>query len=150
MNDGALVVQQGSQKRPIIITQWALDSYLDLKHNNVFSAHEYYNTLRPDATLLEDYHGRANRPTKFDDNKFWSIANGRAGKVTDGYKMKWHNVGPGNVQLRLGVGLIDGKAWLCEAYVKDSSSKDKRKMARLRVYLRRIRQGHVITRGRLS
>jgi hypothetical protein len=143
-------MSKNTPKRPVIITQWALDSYLDLKHNNVFTDQEYYGTLRPDAVLLENYDGRANRPAKFDDNKFWSIASGRAGKVSDGYKMKWHNIGPGNVQLRLGVGLIDGKAWLCEAYVKDSSSTDKRKMARLRVHLRRIRQGQVITRGRLS
>ena len=39
----------------IIITQWALDAYLELKHNNVFTQTYYQEQLRPDALFLADY-----------------------------------------------------------------------------------------------
>ena len=38
----------------VIITEWALDSYLNLKHAQVFTDHEYWNVLRPDVELLKD------------------------------------------------------------------------------------------------
>lgn len=37
----------------IIITQWALDAYLELKNMNVFSDSYYQEKLRPDALLLK-------------------------------------------------------------------------------------------------
>lgn len=37
----------------VVITEWALNSYLDLKHSQVFTEHEYRNILRPDAELLK-------------------------------------------------------------------------------------------------
>ena len=39
----------------IIITQWALDAYLELKHANVFSQAYYQEQLRPDALRLKNY-----------------------------------------------------------------------------------------------
>lgn len=84
------------ERMEIVITDWALQSYLDLK--NVFTNDEYHKILRPDAELLAVY---PHHP-KFDNNKFWGPCKDRSGKVIrHGYKMKWHNIGPGNVQLRL-------------------------------------------------
>jgi hypothetical protein len=39
----------------IVITAWALDSYLDLKHTHVFTDPEYKGTIRPDVMLLKTY-----------------------------------------------------------------------------------------------
>jgi hypothetical protein len=39
----------------IILTAWALDSYLELKHGNVFTDQEYKATIRPDVLLLKNY-----------------------------------------------------------------------------------------------
>lgn len=131
----------------IIITQWALDSYLDLVSQKVFSRQEYLTVIRPDVMLLKKY---PNDP-KFTNGKFWSLANDMNGKVIpDGYKMKWHQVGNGKVQLRLTVGIIGGDSYLCEAYVKTDDKVDKRKLAKFKVYLDSIRQGRYIFRGELS
>jgi len=129
----------------IIITQWALDSYLSLKHAQVFDARYYRSTLRPDVMLLSQY---PNDP-KFKNGKFWSPATTRSGRVPGGYKMKWHNVGNGNVQLRLPVALIGGQAYLCEAYVKSDGKHDQRMMARFDVHVQRLRNGRYVERGRL-
>jgi hypothetical protein len=68
----------------IIITQWALDSYLDLKHDGAFSATDYRATIRPDVLLLRVY------PThpKFSNGKFWSIATLNDSPLSDGFKME--------------------------------------------------------------
>lgn len=130
----------------IIITGWALNSYLELKHGGVFSEEEYKNTIRPDAVLLKSYPNHA----KFENDKFWSIATDRGGnKIQDGYKMKWHQVGNGRVQLRLTVGMLFD-AFLCEAYVKGNPGAEKRKMARFKVYLQKIRCNEYVENGRLS
>lgn len=130
----------------VIITSWALNSYLELKHNRVFSSEEYKETIRPDAVLLKDY---PNHP-KFENDKFWSIATDRSGnKIQDGYKMKWHQVGNGKVQLRLTVGMFSD-AFLCEAYVKENPGAEKRQMARFKVYLQKIRNNEYLENGRLS
>lgn len=38
----------------IIITQWALDSYLELKTENVFTVKEYKEVIRPDVLRLQE------------------------------------------------------------------------------------------------
>ena len=38
----------------IIITEWALQSYLQLKHQGAFSRDDYKKTIRPDVELLKD------------------------------------------------------------------------------------------------
>ena len=131
----------------IIITQWALDSYLNLKHRNVFTTSDYRQILRPDVLRLKNYDPM---DSKFQQQRFWSFATGYSGRISDGYKMKWHNLGPGRVQLRLPVGLIDDVAYLCEAYVKQSPQQDRRMMARFSVHLDKIRRRTFITRGRLQ
>ena len=81
----------------IVLTAWALDSYLDLKHTKTFSAQEYKSMIRPDVMLLRNY---PNEP-KFQNSKFFSFAtDGMNNRIPDGYKLKWHQVGPGLVQLR--------------------------------------------------
>ncbi len=130
----------------IIITGWDLDSYLELKHEGVFSEEEYKDTIRPDALLLKNY---PDNP-KFENDKFWSIATDRTGKkIKDGYKMKWHQIGNGKVQLRLTVGIFDD-AFLCEAYVKRDESYERRKLAKFNTRLELIRRGTYAENGRLS
>ena len=129
----------------IVITQWALDSYLNLKHQTVFSSEDYRNIIRPDVLLLLQY----NSP-KFKQSNFWSAANGRSGPITNGYKMKWHNLGPSSIQLRLPVAILNNTSYLCEAYVKDSPQFDQRMMARFSVHLDLIKKGNFIERGRIT
>ncbi|MEZ4459443.1 MAG: hypothetical protein R3E66_06880 [bacterium] len=129
----------------IIITQWGLDSYLDLRNKNVFSRADYFADIRPAVLLLRDF------PTheKFSQSGFWSPASGIGGVVRDGFKMKWHNIGPGRVQLRLAVAMFEGRAFLCDAYVKSDPKLDKRMMTKLEARLDVIRLDRHIERGEL-
>lgn len=56
----------------VVITEWALDSYLDLEHRNVFTSHEYSTISRPDAELLAD--GIPSPHPKFQSSAFWGPA----------------------------------------------------------------------------
>lgn len=129
----------------IVITQWGLDSYLSLRHSNVFSRAEYWATIRPAVMLLKQH------PThpKFGQNNFWSPASGFNGVIRDGFKMKWHNLGPGTVELRTGIALLNGNAYLCDAYVKSSPQKDLRLMTKFEGHIDLIRQNRHIERGYL-
>ncbi len=138
----------------VIITEWAKQSYLDLRNAQVFTRDEYKNTLRPDAELLKIY---PNEP-KFKVSNFWGPAVDVSNKsITNGFKMKWHNIGNGKVQLRLLVVIIDSeidnkieeRAFLCESYAKTGSSQDKRQMEKLKIKIRRIAQGNYLYRGSL-
>lgn len=103
--------------------------------------------LRPDVLLLKDF---PNAP-KFSNNKFWSIATDKSGnRIAEGFKMKWHQVGDGNNQLRLPVGIIMNTAVLCEAYIKSDEKLEKRKMAKFKTYLELIRRNQYTECGRLS
>lgn len=135
----------------IVLTQWALDSYLDLKHAKAFSASDYKETLRPDAKLLESF------PTneKFSNSKFWSPATVDNNPLPNGYKMKWHNLGENRVQLRLTVGLGFDKellntAFLCDAYVKTDPKFEHRQLLKFKTRLELIRKRKYIERGRLT
>ena len=76
----------------IVITDWALQSYLDLV--GTFTKKEYKEILRPDAELLKVYP----HDPKFSQDKFWGPCKDRAKKtIRHGYKMKWHNIGSGRV-----------------------------------------------------
>lgn len=130
----------------IILTAWALDSYLELKHTKVFTVQEYKGTIRPDVLLLKSYPS----DPKFQNTKFFSFAtDGRGNKIPDGFKFKWHQVGSGLVQLRAPVGLFT-EAYLCEAYVKTNDKKEKRMMAKFKTHLQLIRQNQFTECGRLS
>ena len=60
----------------IIITEWALNSYLELKQERVFSDEEYRILLRPDVLRLKSYPD----DPKFNLGKFWSVAQDRNNK----------------------------------------------------------------------
>jgi len=63
--------------------------------------------------------------------------------------MKWHQLGPGRVQLRLPVMAGQRQAFLCEAYVKANDAVEKRKMARFKTHMNLIAVGKYIYRGQL-
>jgi len=123
----------------IIITERALNSYLELKEQRVFADEEYWQKIRPDVLLLKDYPMHP----KFGQSNFWSQ------ESRNGYKMKWHQMGNGKVQIRLPVGVLNS-AFLCEAYVKESPKQEARKLARFKTHLQLIRLGRFTERGRLS
>jgi hypothetical protein len=112
----------------IVITEWALQSYLDLKARGSFTTQEYKQQLRPDVLSLK----AAWPPTdvKFASSKFWGPAVVRNQRVPNGFKMKWHDMGDGKVQLRLCVTWFQGRIFLCHAYVKDSTATDQREIAK--------------------
>lgn len=129
----------------IVITDWALQSYLDL--SDEFTLEEYDNKLRFDAELLKEY---PHHP-KFQNSKFWGPCKDKSGNIIrQGYKMKWHQIGPGRVQLRLLVVLANETAYLCNAYVKDNEKTDFRQMAKLKTKIQLINEGRFTFRGRLA
>lgn len=130
----------------VVITEWALQSYTDLYGRHVFTKADYGTTLRPDVELLQD--GFPSPHPQFQDSQFWGPATDRSGVVVQhGFKMKWHNLGPGRVQLRLCVVTLHGKAYLCQAYVKSDPARDKREAAKLKTHINDIHAGTVIVRG---
>jgi hypothetical protein len=122
----------------IVITAWALDSYLELKHKNQFAVNDYKITIRPDVLH-----------PKFANNKFWSSATMNGVTLIGGFKMKWHNLGANRIQLRLPVGMFS-EAYLCNAYVKTDSKAEARQMAKFKTRLELIRRGQYTECGRLS
>lgn len=130
----------------IVITEWALDSYLALAGNQAFTDDEYWHAMRPDVLLLKQH---PNHP-RFSQSKFWSVATDLSGRpIADGFKMKWHNMGSGQNQIRLPVGMFKD-ALLCQAYVKQHAKQEQRQLAKFKVHLELIRQGRFTERGRLS
>ncbi len=131
----------------VVITDWSLDSYLNLKHANVFTDDEYNNILRPDAELLKKDWPPSD--PKFTNNKFWGPATGLGGIVIPhGFKMKWHNIGNGKVQLRMAAVYL-GKVFMCQGYVKENEAKDKREMAKLKNRINDIANENYYYRGLL-
>lgn len=129
----------------VINTEWGLNSYLELKSKRVFTNSEYRKVLKPDVMLLKSFPNNE----KFNQNKFWSPAEDHSGKIiTDCYKMKWHQIGNGRIQLRLTVVIIDNQSFLCEAYVKENEKTEKRKLAKLKTYAELIRRGQYTICGR--
>ena len=129
----------------IIITQWALDSYLDLKASHVFSEHEYNNIIRQDVLLLKNFPN----DIRFKQSKFWSPAQDQSGQmISNGFKMKWHQMGSGQIQLRLPTGMLN-EAFLCQGYVKQNQKQEYRQLAKFKTYLQLIRQNVYTECGRL-
>ena len=136
-----------SAKWPVVITEWALDSYLNLRSANVFTDRDYRTILRPDIELLKD--GIPSPHASFGNQKFWGPAKQGNAVLHDGFKMKWHQLGPGRVQLRLPVLSFVRSAFLCEAYVKSNAATDRRKLARFKTHMNLIQQGRYLYRGEL-
>ncbi len=135
-------VGEGNMK--IIITDWALDSYLKMRLAHIFSRTEYFEVLRPDVKLLSVYPNHI----KFFVEKFWGPAIYQGVMIPHSYKMKWHNFGVGRVQLRLFVVIYEDEAFLCNAYVKNDKV-EKRELARLKIKVRKIMEGTYYFRGEL-
>lgn len=131
----------------IVITEWALDSYLNLKHAHVFTDPEYWTVLRPDVELLRT--GIPSPEPKFASPTFWGPAKQGNTVLPGGFKMKWRNLGPGLVQLRLPVMAGQRTAFLDGAYVKANAAVDQRKMAVFKTRMNLISQGRYIYRGTL-
>ncbi len=129
----------------IIITGWALRSYLRIRHADQLPDDEYWSTIRPDILRLRHLED----DPKFNVAKFWSPAVGHGIGVQNGFKMKWHQVGNGQVQIRLPILLLED-AFLREAYVKDGDSTEKRALAKFAVHAQQIRNGNYEICGRLS
>ena len=131
----------------IVITDWALQSYLDLKHKYVFTPADYHSKFRPGALLLADFPS----PAEFTNSNFWGPTQiGRGNNLKGGYKMKWDSVGPGRVELRLGVTFFQGEAFLCQAYVKSKPQDDYRQGLNLARYIEQIQKNRVVKRGLLT
>jgi hypothetical protein len=129
----------------IVITAWGLDSYLELRHANQFSAADYKKTIRPDVLLLKGFP----EPADFANSKFWSPADYSGAAIIGGFKMKWHNLGDRRIQLRLSVGMMD-EAFLLHAYVKTDPKAEARQLAKFKTRLELIRRGQYTECGRLS
>ena len=54
----------------VVITEWALQSYVELKSKSTFSDDDYKNTLRPDAELLKTGDPSDVNHPKFSNDKF--------------------------------------------------------------------------------
>lgn len=140
----------------VIITGWSLQSYVELKERGVFTDVEYKTQLKPDAKLLKTSDPFDPSHPKFSNDKFWGPAKSKGKIIKFGHKMKWHNLGPGKVQLRLCVVIIETdlekqkakRAFLCSAYVKDDKT-EIREMARLKMKIQKIEDGTFIFKGKL-
>jgi hypothetical protein len=140
----------------VIITEWGLASYLELSARGVFTNTDYKKYLRPDAELLKTENPFDLKHPKFSNNRFWGPAENKGEIIKFGHKMKWHNLGPGKVQLRLCVVIIETeledvkiqRAFLCTSYVKDDKT-EKREMARLKLKIQKIEDGTFVYRGKL-
>jgi hypothetical protein len=144
---GSSGTSSSSSAWDVVITEWALDSYLNLKHQGVFTDQEYWGTLRPDVELLKT--GIPSQHPKFQSSTFWGPATQGSTVLQHAYKMKWHNLGPGQVQLRLPVMAGQRTAFLCEAYVKANAAVEQRKIARFKTHMNLISQGRYAYRGKL-
>ena len=135
----------------VIITEWALDSYLRLKHAGTFTDQEYWTEIRPDVERLRG--GAPGPDPKFQSSSFWGPAKLGVQVLNNGFKMKWRQLGPGKVQLRLpvmaGSHLSAPAAFLCEAYEKSNVSLEQRKMARFKTHMNLISQAKYTYRGQI-
>ncbi len=140
----------------VVVTEWALQSYIDLRAKGIFTDSDYKNILRPDAELLKTDNPFDVNHSKFGNAKFWGPATLQGRVIKYAHKMKWHNLGPGTVQLRLLVVIVEtnlaGKseqrAFLCTSYVKNDKT-DKREMAKMKLKIEKIVDGTFVYRGNL-
>lgn len=129
----------------IIVTEWMVEAQLDLISKNAFSKEEYESTLLPDIKLLKEFPSNE----KFRNSKFWGLATVNGKVIKHGYKMKWHNVGNGKVQLRLSTAIFNSKAFLCNLYVKRDDKVDSKEMLKFKVKIQKILDNNFVIRGTL-
>lgn len=131
----------------IIITAWGLTSYMKLRGISTVTNTNYRKILRPDILRLHNY----GSDTKFSVGKFWGPATSArlGGIIPDGYKMKWHNFGNGQIQLRLPIAHINDDFYLCRAYVKKTPKQEERELLVFAEHIDLIRAGNFQEMGRL-
>ena len=130
----------------IEITEWAIDTYLDLVKQGIISKPDYKNIIRPDVELLKPEIGLPLQNPKFGNDKFWGPATFQGSIIPDGFKMKWHNFGNGNVQLRVCIVIVNNHAFICRGYAKTDKI-EPREMAKLKNHIRAIFLGQYTKRG---
>ena len=97
--------------------------------------------------LLKNY---PNDP-KFSNSSFFHPASFNNGaKIPDGYKMKWGKIGPGKIELRVMVAIVNGTAYVCEGYVKSSPLFEQRMLFRFQSHIGNIQKGNVKILGDLT
>lgn len=129
----------------IVITEWALQSYLDLLAAHAFTKEEYRTRIRPMVMMLKQW---PNLPTELERDKAWSPATIDGRQLANCYKMKWHNLNDRKTkQMRLGVVILEEVAYLCRAYTnKDTEHLE---MLRLKAHAEKIGKGKFEWRGLL-
>lgn len=127
----------------VINTHWAVESSLSLVEVRVFSKKEYDEILRPDVLLLKDFP----RHEKFANGKFWGLVSVRGKIIKHGFKMKWHNIGNGKIQLRLAVAIVNHKIFLCQWYAKRDDKTDQRELNRFKIKIQKITENDYEVRG---
>ena len=55
--------------------------------------------------------------------------------ISNGFKMKWHHIGSGQIQLRLSIAMISSQAILCQGYIKHNEKEDKLQIAIFSLYM---------------
>ena len=129
----------------VINTHWAVESCLKLVRAGVFSKKEHDEILHPDILLLKNFP----RHEKFANSKFWGLASIRGKIIKHGFKMKWHNMGNGKIQLRLAVAIINHKAILCQWYVKGDDKTEQRELNKFKIKIQKIIENEYEVRGML-
>jgi hypothetical protein len=131
----------------ILITNWGLNTFMDHYHSRVFTKADYKNVIRPDTMLLAKYP----HDPKFQLTQFWHQAKLRNGMaISDGYKMKWDNLGSGHNELRVLVAIIGSDAYICEGYQKVSPQAEQMKLLKFIGHIDLIRRKKVRVRGELK
>lgn len=127
----------------IVNTQWSFDSLRKLINDHAFAKSVYQNLILPDVLLLKLFP----KHEKFLNDKFWSFATLNGKIIKYGFKMKWHNIGNGRVQLRVAIAIINHRIYLCQWYVKSNEKVDQKEMIKLRVKIQKIMQNIYEVRG---
>lgn len=129
----------------VVITEWALQTYLDLKHKRVFDDAYYTSDIRPNAEKLKLYPGDV-----FFQGQGWGPATdpNNGNNIQHGWKLKWKHVGSGRVQLRVCTVILNGKSYLCNGFVRNDKT-NPIEMARLKIHISKISAGQYKSRGLL-
>lgn len=110
----------------LILTNWALDSYQELRRRHIFSKEEFWEVIRPDVLLLKD--GYPSPHEKFKQSKFWGTATFNGNAIQNGFKMNLKRI------------------YICNGYVKNDKS-DLREMVKLKSKIDKIKEGKFVQLG---
>src|SRR5574337_479790 len=129
----------------VVITQWALDSFLNIQLSQPMQGIDCWAFIMPDVLLLKHYPSNP----KFDDQQFWSNATYNREHIMDGHEMKWTQIHNHDIQLKLLVVIFDG-VYIDSASVGHDQKFEKRRLAVFKTHVQLIRQGRYIECGVLT